>query len=317
MGARETTVPLLEFLDDAGQFLAAAGDHLRANPLMSTVVATIAERTVRDLDSGVPPPEDDWWLVVRDEDGSVVGVGMRTAPFAPRPLYLLPMPDAAAVALAHALHERGEEVLGVNGALPAAELCARELAVLTEASAETVLHMRLHVLGNLRPPRPVDGHLVQAGEEDLDLVVEWFNAFEGEADEQAGRPRGSGPHEPPPAEDILRWIRNGGMWFWVTGGERVHLTGVTLPSYGVVRIGPVYTPPGQRGRGWASNAVAEVSRRVVERGDRACLFTDQANPTSNKVYRDLGYEPVVDTASVVLRPSLGPEPSTSAPRSEP
>ena len=52
---------------------------------------------------------------------------MRTAPFAPYPPFLLPMPDEAAVALARALHERGEEVLGLNGALPAVDLCAAEL----------------------------------------------------------------------------------------------------------------------------------------------------------------------------------------------
>ena len=51
-------------------------------------------------------------------------VGARTAPYPP---FLLPMPDQAAVALARALQERGEEALAVNGALPAVDLCAAEL----------------------------------------------------------------------------------------------------------------------------------------------------------------------------------------------
>jgi len=50
---------------------------------------------------------------------------------------------------------------------------------------------------------------------------------------------------------------------------------------------------------WA--AVAGVSRIVLARGARACLLTDQANPTSNKIYAALGYRPVVDMAHVVLR----------------
>ncbi|MGC4856996.1 GNAT family N-acetyltransferase, partial [Micromonospora sp. DT4] len=66
------------------------------------------------------------------------------------------------------------------------------------------------------------------------------------------------------------------------------------------RIGPVYTPPAQRGRGWASNAVAEVSRRIQADGARVCLFTDQANPTSNKIYTALGYQPVVDMANLII-----------------
>ena len=78
------------------------------------------------------------------------------------------------------------------------------------------------------------------------------------------------------------------------------MTGANPPTFGVARVGPVYTPPSQRGRGWASNAVAEVSRMIRAQGSRACLFTDQANPTSNKIYAALGYRPVVDMANLVI-----------------
>jgi predicted GNAT family acetyltransferase len=43
--------------------------------------------------------------------------------------------------------------------------------------------------------------------------------------------------------------------------------------------------------------VAEVSRRT---GDRACLFTDQADPTSNRIYQALGYRPVVDMVNLLV-----------------
>ena len=49
-----------------------------------------------------------------------------------------------------------------------------------------------------------------------------------------------------------------------------------------------------------SAAVAEVSRRIVADGARACLFTDQANPTSNRIYQALGYRPVVDMANLLV-----------------
>ena len=80
----------------------------------------------------------------------------------------------------------------------------------------------------------------------------------------------------------------------------MHLTGASPPSFGVARVGPVYTPPAQRGRGWASNAVAEISWRIQAQGVRVCLFTDQANPTSNKIYTALGYQPVADMANLVI-----------------
>ncbi|MEU8424317.1 GNAT family N-acetyltransferase [Micromonospora sp. NPDC048835] len=291
----------LLFRTDPGEFLAAAGDYLSADPVVSTVVTTVAHRLVSQQAEGVSPPDHTWWLEVRDDSGAVVGAGMRSAPFAPYPPFLLPMPDAAAVALAQALHERGEEVLAINGALPAVELCAAELTRLGGGRVQVTQHIRLHELGELTSPPPVPGSLVAATEEDVDLVTEWFVAFVGDADEQAGRRRGTSAHETPDHAEMLRRLRAGRLWFWVDeAGEPVHLTGANPQSFGVARVGPVYTPPGQRGRGWASNAVAEVSRRIQAEGARACLFTDQANPTSNKIYAALGYRPVVDMANLVI-----------------
>ena len=48
--------------------------------------------------------------------------------------------------------------------------------------------------------------------------------------------------------------------------------------------------------------MAEVSARLLAQGARVCLFTDQANPTSNKIYLALGYRPVVDMANLVITP---------------
>jgi hypothetical protein len=291
----------VRFCTDPAEFLAAAGEHLAADPVISTVVTTVAHRALAQRADGISQPDRNWWLVVSDDSGAVVGAGMRTAPFAPHPPFLLPMPDEAAVALAHALHERGEEVLGVNGALPAVELCAAELARLDGGRVEVAQHTRLHELGELAQPAPVPGGLVVATEGDLQQVTDWFAAFMGDADEQAGRPRGASAHDVPDRSETLLRIRAGLLWFWADEtGERVHLTGTNPPSFGVARVGPVYTPPSQRGRGWASNAVAEVSRRIQAEGARVCLFTDQANPTSNKIYAALGYRAVVDMANLVI-----------------
>jgi len=299
-----STIPVaglrLQFCAGPGEFLAAAGDYLAAGPVVSTVVTTVAHRLLSQQADGIAQPGRNWWLVVRSAS-AVVGAGMRTAPFVPYPPFLLPMPDQAAVALARALHERGEEVLGPNGALPAVDLCAAELTRLGGGRVQVSQHTRLHELGELVWPAPVPGGLQAATEDDVDLVTEWFGAFMGDANEQAGRPRGASAHEAPGRAEMLRRLRAGGLWFWVTeAGERMHLTGVSPPSFGVARVGPVYTPPAQRGRGWASNAVAEISRRIQAQGARVCLFTDQANPTSNKIYAALGYQPVADMANLVI-----------------
>jgi GNAT superfamily N-acetyltransferase len=295
-----TPLVRLEFFTDPESFLVVAGDHLAADPVTNTVVTSVTDRSINQRRHGSAIPERDWWLAVRDADDTVVGVAMRTAPTAPFPPYLLPMSDAAAIALARALVGRGEAVTSVNGALPAAETFAREIARLVDRHVRPVLHTRLFVLDELINPAPTTGSLRSASLADLDLVMEWVVAFTGDADEQAGRPRGS-HNDTPQRGDMERRIEGGWVWFWVDDeGAPVHMTGANPPSYGVARVGPVYTPPEQRGRGWATQAVAAVSRNITDLGARACLFTDQANPTSNKIYMSLGYRPVVDMVNLAI-----------------
>jgi hypothetical protein len=63
-----------------------------------------------------------------------------------------------------------------------------------------------------------------------------------------------------------------------------------------IRIGPVYTPPEHRRRGYGSAVTAAVSARHLSAGRRFCfLYTDLENSTSNKIYVDIGYEPVCDS----------------------
>lgn len=73
---------------------------------------------------------------------------------------------------------------------------------------------------------------------------------------------------------------------------------------GFARIGPVYTPPDRRGRGYAAGVTARAARAILDAGATPCLFTDLANPTSNGVYQRIGFEPVLDTVTVRIdRPS--------------
>lgn len=301
----EKGLPGLEFHDEPGEFLKAARPYLAADPVVSSVVTTIAERSVREDRDGVARQlPHRWWVVVRDELGEVVGAGMRTAPFAPYPLFLLPMPSDAAAALAHVLHARGEHVGGVNGALPAANVCAGVLAMLQGETAEVVLRSRLHEARAVVAPRPAPGRLRLAREDEIGLVLEWFEAFAVDAAEQAGRTEGPVHDLAEDEEGIRRRIAEERTWFWVDDDDTpVHLTGHNLPALGSARIGPVFTPRQHRGRGYAGNAVAQVTQRILDGGSRACLFTDQANPTSNQLYAALGYEPVADMVEMGIGPA--------------
>jgi predicted GNAT family acetyltransferase len=293
----------LEFFDVPQPFLDAAGDVLAADPVLGSVIASVSQRTAREVADGIDSwaevgaPFERWWVVVRDRSGSVVSAVMRTAPFAPYPTFGMPMPDQAARLLAAALHERGEHLGGANGALPGAEVLARTTAELGGGELVVDKATRLWECTTASVPPAPEGRLRRATEDDADLVLAWFTAFHEEADEQAGREPDPHSGEHNTRDSVLIRIREGVEWLWeLPDGTIAHLTGSGLPSYGVARIGPVFTPKEHRGRGIASYVVGELTRRGLEDGHRMCLFTDQANPTSNKIYAGLGYEPVIDMA---------------------
>jgi GNAT superfamily N-acetyltransferase len=296
------SVSSLEFLDDPAAFLDATAAYLATEPVLNTVIASVTQR-IAAADAGGRPRADHprWWVVVRDDAGSVAGVAMRTAPFAPHPVYALPMPGDAARRLAGALHERGEALGGVNGALPAARLIAEETARLAGGAVRVHEHTRLFELGELVVPPAPAGALGRATADDVDLCLAWFQAFGAAAAEQAGRAGSHDTLESFTVEDMRARIDDGVVWLWEDEhGERVHLTGANPPAYGVTRIGPVYTPKEHRGRGYAGAAVAQVSQHFLDRGVRCCLFTDQANPVSNHLYEAIGYRPVVDMVSLLV-----------------
>ncbi|MCI0435180.1 MAG: GNAT family N-acetyltransferase [Gemmatimonadetes bacterium] len=144
---------------------------------------------------------------------------------------------------------------------------------------------RIYQLERLVPPsRPARGALRLAQRADRSLVAEWIGAFSAEV----------GTHEV--NSDVLAADRIAAksMFLWIDG-DPVSLAGWTGRSPNGIRVGPVYTPPQFRGRGYASAAVAAVTRRALDGGVRFCfLYTDLANPTSNAIYQRLGYEPVCD-----------------------
>ncbi len=100
-----------------------------------------------------------------------------------------------------------------------------------------------------------------------------------------------------PAMLLARRIEDpdGDLLLWEDAGTPVSLAGFGNPTPNGTRVGPVYTPPALRGRGYASALVGQMTAMLLSRGFRFCfLFTDLANPTSNSIYQRVGYEPVSD-----------------------
>jgi predicted GNAT family acetyltransferase len=87
----------------------------------------------------------------------------------------------------------------------------------------------------------------------------------------------------------------GGLVFWEHHGRPVSLAGRNRAAAGQARIGPVYTPPDLRGRGFGGAATVAITQAALADGaEGVVLFTDLANLASNTLYQRLGYRPVSD-----------------------
>jgi GNAT superfamily N-acetyltransferase len=272
------------FLDAAGAFLRAAP---AANSVTLTTVETLRARTRGDRDGAAQrPPFLAWW---RRPGADVTGAAMHTAPY---PLHLSAMPADATTALAGLLAARRHAVRGVNGGAAATEAFAAAWSARTGARARVHRRMRLHRLDALVPPDPLPpGTAVVAGPRHRALLIAWYRAFGTEIEEPE---RDLGP----PVDDRLS---HGGLALWVVDGEPVSLAGTTRAVAGAARIAPVYTPPEHRGRGYAAAVTAAVTRAALAAGvAEVLLYTDLANPTSNRLYARLGYRPVEDSVAFVF-----------------
>jgi GNAT superfamily N-acetyltransferase len=289
----------VDVLTDPRLFVEQAQGFLDSEPLVDNIVASMAERRTAEPESDASATVGDLWFVIRD-GAEIVGAGMATDGFPP---YLLAMSDDAAVAVADALAARTDQLSGVNGEISAATAFAAAWARRHGLAYRTDRRNRLFRLADLLEPAGVSGRLLQARPGDVDLIHRWTAAFHTEA---------TGGERVPAREASLAKIERGLAWLWlddVEGVEQpVSYTGGAVPVRGVHRIGPVYTPPQFRRHGYASACVARVSHLKRAAGaSEVCLFTDQANPTANKVYQAIGFVPVADTVNLgfVAGPRLG------------
>jgi GNAT superfamily N-acetyltransferase len=301
-------------------FADAVRPLIRRDPVRCNVLATQLEGAVR---RGTPPGS--LWMVVRSggaAPGAEAGPGrgggagadvvlaaMLTPPFG---LWLTPVRDArpddpadpvaerVALALARELLRRpggpGTALPGVGGVVSSATPFARVWRELTGRRPRVTMRTRMFELSELAEPVGVPGTARPAGPADLDLCVDWLVAFHAEA----------APDQPGGGELRARTqdrIALGHLTLWQDGGRPVSLAGTSTVVAGVARIGPVYTPPEQRGHGYGAAVTAAATRAGFGAGARRCmLFTDLANPTSNALYPRLGYRPVGDALTYAFLP---------------
>jgi len=295
----ESPAPGWHLTADVDDFLARAGAYLRADPALHTVALSVTA-SLRERGPAVYGAGSQLFGVLYGPDGRVAGTFLWTQPFR---ISVSPLDREQADALALAL--QGREPAGVFGVDAAAAAFADAWQARTGAEHRRAIEQRLYRLEDLTPPLPAPpGRPRVAIEGDRELLIRW----RGEFSAYIGAPGGAAGSE----EWADERISYGGVTFWETAdGVPVSMAGVTRESAGAVRVAPVYTPKELRGRGYAGAVTAEVSRAARAAGAReVLLFTDLANPTSNGLYRRIGYRPVRDFAVYTFTAPTGTSPST-------
>ena len=273
-------------VQDPAAFLEAAAPLLLADEARHNLILGLAG-TLRD-DPSVYTDYDLWLIADRD---APVGAALRTPPY--NLVLARPSAPRALDVLADAIEA---DLPGAVGALPEVETFAAAWAKKRGAKPRRRMSQGVFALERVVPVSGVPGTMRHAGEADKPLLLDWLRAFGAEAL----------PADESDDERLIRIIDHrlasteAGLVLWEHDGP-ASMAGFGGRTPNGIRVGPVYTPPDLRGRGYASALVAELSTRLLASGHRFCfLYTDLANPTSNRIYERIGYERVCDSAEIVF-----------------
>ncbi len=266
--------------EDAEAFQELVFPYLQRDPVLNTsILSNVADRVRGILNDPVPPV----FVSVHDDSDEVIGAvlwrPLRGISLGSLPVDLVPP-------VVDVLVEAVPAARSVHGTDESARLFAEQYGARTGRSFAVADRSRLHVLGEF-VAQQADGTPRLATEDDVDVVAPMFSAYRQEVGH---------PGEPAAADRtwVQQRIERNRLWLWESSGQIVTMVGHQSPVFGVVRVGPVYTPPDHRGRGYASALTAHVTRQLRDAGNQVCLHTDLANPTSNKIYAAIGYHPVQD-----------------------
>jgi predicted GNAT family acetyltransferase len=265
---------------DVEEYRAAAEAFLKAEPCARNVLLTVMD-IVRASPATYSAPPSFWWVT---DSGAVVGAASWTPPYN---LLVSSMPAEAPVPLAAAAIERatalGIRCRGVVGPAAPARAVAAAWTAVTDDTIAFDRPILLNELGALTEVAVPPGARRQGVAGDAPAIALWLEDFSAEIEHIA-------PADSRAMADNM--LESGHLDLWIVNGEVVCMVGHRVAA-GVVRIGPVYTPPEHRNHGYARRLTYEVTAHALQQPGvaHAMLFTDAANPVSNSIYRQAGYEP--------------------------
>ncbi|SDN45178.1 hypothetical protein SAMN05518871_105174 [Psychrobacillus sp. OK028] len=132
-----------------------------------------------------------------------------------------------------------------------------------------------------------------ATENDALLIEKWYAQFEQDAGLSS-----SAPVEI--KKRVKSMLERQEVFLWEDHGEVVSMMKKARPTANGITVSLVFTPPEKRRKGYGRTMVAAVSKELLKEFEFCVLYTDMLNPTSNKIYQEIGYKKLVDSVHLKL-----------------
>lgn len=151
----------------------------------------------------------------------------------------------------------------------------------------------MYALQQVKKKWTEDGDFREIGSDELPLIEQWIYQF----CEDVRLP--TTKEEAKQTAHTL--ITNRRLFGLEVDGKLVSVAAKTRPTTNNITVNFVYTPKEARKKGYASSCVAALSQRMLDEGYKTTtLYTDLANPTSNKIYQEIGYEKIAESVLIFL-----------------
>ncbi|MES9694175.1 GNAT family N-acetyltransferase [Bacillus toyonensis] len=197
------------------------------------------------------------------------------------------------VKLAKELSKVYPDIPGLIGNKEIVQKLVEEIAVLENKKTNVVMKQGVYALQQIKKKWNEDGIFREITNDELPLIEKWIYQF----CEDVKLPTTKEEAE----QTAHTLITNNRLFGLEVDGKLVSVAAKTRPTTNNITVNFVYTPKEARKKGYASNCVAALSQRMLDEGYKTTtLYTDLANPTSNKIYQEIGYEQIAESVLIFL-----------------
>ncbi|MEB9503624.1 GNAT family N-acetyltransferase [Bacillus anthracis] len=203
------------------------------------------------------------------------------------------MADEDIVELAKKLAEVYPNVPGLIGNKKIVQRLAEEIAVLENKKTTVAMEQGIYELKQVKKKWNGDEVFREVNSDELTLIEQWIYQFCEDVNLPTTKEEAK--------QTAHTLITNHRLFGLEVDGKLVSVAAKTRPTKNNITVNFVYTPKEERKKGYVSNCVAALSQRMLDEGYKTTtLYTDLANPTSNKIYQEIGYEQIAESLLIFL-----------------